>query len=181
MFKIKFRIVDDFKVLESITAEKFDEEYNQILGYIQICFGEHKEGSYYHEKPLREDEEGDEILDYWFDKMLQTINVLDGGHDYVAFIEIEKANRWIEFRKSKDNVLINVATGKARDNKLFITEECVFSYVRPLDFMIEYSEFKIQVYETANKFLMEMQKINPCLLSTKMALSLRKKLELFSK
>ena len=181
MFKIKFRIVDDFKTLESITEETFDKEYNQILGYIQVCFGEHKEGSYYHENPLRDNEEGDEILDYWFDKMLQTINVLDAGYNYVAFAEIEKINRWIEFRKSEDKILINVAIGRAQDNKLFITEKGLFSYVDPLDFMIEYNKFRTQMCEITDRFLMELKKINPCLLNTKMALLLKQKLERFNK
>lgn len=108
MFKIKYRIVDDFKILESITDGEFNRNYNQILGYIQICFGEHKVGSYYHENPLRDGEVGDEILDYWFDKLLQTIIVLDGGYDYVAFAEIEKMNRWVEFKKIRIKFLMEL-------------------------------------------------------------------------
>ncbi len=181
MFKIRFRIVDDFQTLKLITEEKFDREYNQILGYIQICFGEHREGSYYHENPLRSGEEGDEILDYWFDKILQIIIMLDQGYDYVAFIEIEKMNRWLEFKKNGNNVLINVAIGNAPNNSLLITKKGLFSYVAPLNFGIEYNEFKIQVCETVDKFLIELEKINPCLCNTKMAILLRQKLYMINK
>lgn len=181
MFNIKFRIVDDFKTLEAITEEMFDKKYNQILGDIQICFGEHKEGSYYHENPLRDDEVGEELLDYWFDKLLQTIITLDGGYNYAAFMEIEKVNRWVEFKKNKNGILINVAIGKPMNNCLFITEKGLFSYVEPLDFRIEYSEFKNCVYETTNKFLMQLKEINPRIWNVKMTCQLREKLELISR
>ena len=178
MLKIKFRIVDDLKILESTTKEKFDREYNMILGYIQICFGEHKEGSYYHENPLREGEEGDELLDWWFRQILETVIIFEQGYDYTAFIEIETPNRWMEFKRNKNDILVNVAIGKAQNNVARITEKRLFSYIAPLDFKMDYNEFKIQVCEAVNKFLMELKEINPCLCNTKMALILKEKLDL---
>ena len=118
MFEIKFRIVDDLQTLSSLTAEEFDKEYDQILGYIQICFGGLLEGSYFHEDSLRRGEEVDELLDYWFDKLLQTIIMLDQGYDYVAFAEIELADRWLALQKIGNEIIVNAAIGKAQNNSL---------------------------------------------------------------
>ena len=107
MFKIKFRIVDDIQLLSTIQTKIFDDEYDQILGFFQISFGAHQEGVYYHENQLKEDEEGSELLDYWFDKILLVAILLDSESDYVAFKEIETVNRWIDFTKRDNNVFIN--------------------------------------------------------------------------
>ena len=182
MFEIKFRIVDDFKALRTITEEEFDKEYNMILGYIQVYFGEHEEGGmFYHENPLRDGEEGDELIDSWFYLMLEVVNLLDKGYDYVAMPEIEFMDRWIEFRKSKDDVIINVGIGKGQENKLLITEKGRLSYVDPVDFTIEYDKFRMEVYEKASRFLMELKEINPRLLNTKRARLLMEELEQMSR
>ena len=179
MFEIKFRIVDDFKALKAITEEEFDKEYNMILGYIRVCFGEHEEGGiFYHENPLKDGEEGDELINSWFYLMLEVVNLLDKGYDYAAFLEIETQDRWIEFKKSKDNVIINVAIGMTQDHRVLLTEQQPFSYVNPVDFTIEYNKFRMEVYEKASRFLMELKEINPHLLNTERAHSLKEKLEL---
>lgn len=180
MFKIRFRIVDDVKALGSLTTEVFDKEYDQILGYFQICFVTHQEGSYYHEQPLGEDEEGSELLDYWFDKMLQIIIMLEQGYEYVAFKEIETVNRWIEFTKKGDIILVNVAIEETYNNSWLITQKCSFSYIEPLDHIVSYNEFKLQVQETTEKFLRDLRKINPCLCNTQVGKLLKEKLDLIS-
>lgn len=126
MFKIKYRIVDDFEVLNSITVDEFDKEHDQILGYFRICFGIHQEGSCYHENPLADDEEGDELLDYWIDKMLKILILLGQGFEYAAFREIETVDRWLEFRREEEIIFINVAAGEAHES-LLITEKPSFS------------------------------------------------------
>ena len=166
MFKINYRIVDDFEVLRSLTKEEFDQEYDQIIGDFQICFGDHLEGSYYHENPLVNGEEGDELLDYWFEQILQVIIVLDQGSEYVAIKEIETVNRLIEFVRKEEKVLINVAIDDTNNSSLLITEKHSFSYIEPLDFVIPYNELKLQVLEVTRNFLSDLEKINSCLCST---------------
>ena len=182
MFKIKFRIVDDIESLSSITAKTFDYEYDQILGFFQMHFGTHQEGSYYHENPLERGESGGELLDYWFDKLLQTIILLDQGFNYVAFKEIETVNRWIEIVKRDDNLLLNVAIDDScKNNNLMLTTKYLFSYIEPLDFTISYKEFKMGVLEMAKEFFVELKKINEELTYTQMGKTLRRKLSIVSK
>lgn len=179
MFKIKFRIVDDIELLSSISIKIFDNEYDQILGFFQISFGSHQEGSYYHENQLMEDEEGGELLDYWFDKILQVIILLDSEADYVAFKEIEILNRWIDFTKKGDNVFINVAVDDTcQNNNLIITEKYPFSYIEPLNYVLSYQALKNQIREVSEKFLIELEHINPDLCKTKMYKVLKQKLDI---
>ena len=177
MFKIKYSIVDDFEILKSLTASIFDDEYEQVLGFFKICFGIHQEGSYYHENPLQDGEEGSELLDYWFDIILQAVLLLESGEKYVAFKEIETVNRWLEFVRREDNILINVAVDDlCKNNLLLITEKDHFTYVEPLDFIIPYKSLKEEVLIMSEKFLEELKEINRNLGKTRLWKKLKKKI-----
>lgn len=177
MFEIKYRIVDDDQKLKVITVDEFNDEWNQIIGFFQIRFDEHQEGSYYHDKPLANGEEGGELLDYWFDKLLQVIILLKINSEYVAIKEIETINRWLEFKKQSDNILINVAVDDlCQNNNLFITEKGDFTYIAPLDFIIPYECLKEQIVKAAAKFLSELECMNQKLSDTKLFVELRKKI-----
>ena len=94
MLEIKYRIVDDFRELNVVATDVFDRDWNQITGFFQICFNGHQEGSYYHNNPLV-NEVGDELLDYWFDILLDVIILLKSKSEYVAIKEIETVNKWL--------------------------------------------------------------------------------------
>ena len=179
MFKIKFRIVDDIQLLSTIQTKIFDDEYDQILGFFQISFGAHQEGVYYHENQLKEDEEGSELLDYWFDKILLVAILLDSESDYVAFKEIETVNRWIDFTKRDNNVVINVAVDDiCQNNNLIITEKYQFSHIEPLNYVMPYQDLKCQILEVSEKFLTELNQINPNLCKTKICKALQQKIDI---
>lgn len=169
MFKINYRIVDDIQELRTISSKGFDEEWNQVSGLIQICFGEHQEGSYYHHRPLKDDEIGDELLDYWFDKLLSVIISLDTISDYVAFKEIETVNRWLEFQRQEDTICIRVAVDdRCINNDLLILENGDFSYIQPSDFKMSYRHFRQKVLEVTSQFMIELKKLNIELVKTDM-------------
>lgn len=177
MFEIKYRIVDDFQQLKVITADDFNDEWNQITGFFQICFNESQEGSYYHDNPLADGEEGGELLDYWFEKLLQVIILFKSDSEYVAIKEIETVNRWLEFKKQGDNILINVAVDDScQNNKLLITEKGEFSYITPLDFGISYKCLEEQIVLISSKFLNELKCMNQKLCETKMFVELSQKI-----
>lgn len=178
MFKIYFRIVDDIEELKSITRDYFDSEHGFITGFIKIHFGEHNEGCYYHENPLRKDEIGGELIDYWLEGLLDVLNNLHITK-YSALKELETVNRWLEFKLNGENVLINVAIDKGqKTNKLFIPEPFNgFSYIEPTDYSIIYDEFKDEVLGAVSRFIKELEDINSELLKTKMALRILNKLK----
>lgn len=182
MLEIKYRIVDDFKELNMITADDFNKEWNQITGFFQICFNEHRVGSYYHDNPLADGEDGGELLDYWFDKLLQVIILLKFKSKYIAIKEIETVNRWLEFKKQGDNILINVAVDDlCQIMNLILTENGGFSYIEPLNFVIPYKCLNEQIIAITTKFLNELSCMNPNLCNTKMFYELSKKVAIAEK
>lgn len=179
MLKINFRIVDDFDELRSIKHTIFDSDYNHISGFIEILFGEHNEGCYYHEDPLQEGETGGELLDWWLNFIMDVVNSLE-EKSYVAFLEPETKNRWLEFRLDTDHVMINVAIDEEEknSNNVFITEPFSgFSYVQPVDFSVPFYQFSNEIASTVKHFITELGNINPELLKTKMALEFIAKLK----
>lgn len=178
MFQIKFRIVDNLEELKLIETACFDYEYEHVYGFFQICFGEQKEGSCYHENPLGEDETGDEVLDYWFVKLLDVISLLDKRTSYVAFKEIETERKWLEFKRLGESIFINAAI--AADNGftqlLILKQNDGFSYITPLNYTLTWSELRRGIFDATKRFLKELNDLNPKLMNTKMALEVRKKL-----
>lgn len=178
MFIINYRIVDDINELKSMTSDYFDSDYGHASGFIEIRFGEQKEGSYYHENPIREGEIGGEYIDYWLNKILDVLNTLPLSK-YAAFKELETINRWLEFQLFDNHVVINTAIDKKEvNNKLFVSERFDgFDYVEPIDFSIEFTEFKSEVRNKASRFVAELENLNPELLKTKMVKELIKKID----
>jgi len=172
MFKINVRITENFGILKTISPGHFDREYNHITGFFEIKLGAHNEGSYFHEEPLQEGEHGSELLDWWLNLMLDTVNYLENSK-YVAFQEPETFNKWLEFKVENNYVKINLAVDNSQNDNTFIIEPYKsFSYIEPTDYMISLTQLKHEVIKTTKLFLAELGNINPALLKTKMALEL---------
>ena len=176
MFKIKFRIVDDLEILKTVESNWFDANYNKIEGFIEVCFGQHKEGCYYHEGPLQEGEIGGELLNYWIDKLLDVANMLQTT-SYCAFKEIETTNRWLEFKLVENKVTINVAIDTEGRNKGLLIAESYdgFQYAEPVDFSVELNILNNEIRFSVKRFLAELEKINPKLLKSQMVSDIAKK------
>lgn len=178
--EIRFRIVDDLNQLKSATAQEFDRDIRQISGFFQILFDGHCEGGcYYHERPMQDGEYVGELIDYWFDCLIDTVYyLLWGNTDYVAFWEIDTYKRWIEVRRNKNLLKINVADlSHKKFEKLFMLEdEGRFTYVEPLDYTIMFEEFRKEVVDKTKLFLENLNSINPNLSESKHIIAMREKL-----
>ena len=174
MFMINYRVVDDFEELKNISSKDFDNDWNQITGFFQICFGEHEEGCYYHENPLRADEFGEELLDYWFDQLLCTIELLEKT-DYVAFREIETVKRWLEFKRDGETVTINVVLNSSEKALLITKPFHEFLYVEPENFACTWDELKKNVIKQTGRFFNELRQLNPQLMESEKISGLLKK------
>lgn len=179
MFRLKFRIVDDIMELSSVDISHFDIEIKHITGFFQMQFGEHIEGHYYHEGPLGEGEVGGELLDYWFAQLAKGMNLLERGGNYFAIKEIETMDRWIEVQQYGKNLIINVAIDNEHIiNQLFLSENPgSFVYENPRNFTLSWEEMKSCLIATIKSFLLNLQRINPKLINTQMALILYRQLE----
>lgn len=178
MFKINIRIVENIEILKTMDISTFDNEYNQIEGFFQICMGSHKEGCYYHDNALQDEEIGSELLNYWMNRLLDVINHFLNGEEYIAFHELETMNRWLEFKKNDGKIQIRVAIDSSMKIKeLLITSPCYdFDYTELWKYQIEFSKFRNEIIKSVNNFLHQLKMLNPNLLKTKMALELIRKL-----
>lgn len=177
MFKIKYRIVDDFEELKMITGNEFDQERDQITGYFQWHFGTYQEG-YYCENSLEEGEVGDELLEYWFESFLKVVILLKTGFDHVAFHEIEFADRWLAFEKTGDKVTINIVEDQKHESKSqLVTEHRYFVLLEALNDIVLFKDFENEVFDNAKKFIDEVALLNLELKKTDMYSRIKTKIE----
>lgn len=168
MFDINYRIVDDIDILRGMSAKYFDREWHHITGFFQVVIGNQWEVSWYHDKPLYDGETGPELLEYWFDAFLSVIEILRQS-EYVAILEIEIGNRWLEFTRDDEMVCIKVAVDSFKGNHpLLVTEpRNTFSYLEEKGSIVQWSYFYSLIIAKLNSFLQDIEKINPRLLETK--------------
>ena len=108
--------------------------------------------------------------------------LLKSSYDYVAFKEVETVNRWLEFRKQNGNIIINVAVDELCIIKnLLVTDRYNFSYVMPVDFVINEEVFYRKLLDTSIKFINEIERINAKLLNTKLVSELTEKVQMIKK
>lgn len=177
MIALNYRIVDEIDKLKLMDSSWFDKSHEHISGFIEFCFGDQKEGCYYHENPLRDGETGGELLDWWFNYLLDTVNFLIITK-YVAFNEPENVNRWLEFKLIDNTVKINIAKAKPGKKGINFTIDAnvEFDYIEIKEFSVQYDEFKKEVLNKINRFLCELKNLNSNLLQTKMAFELLSKM-----
>jgi hypothetical protein len=173
VFKIKTRITNDIEELKTMTSDYFDKEWNNIGGFIEIDIGGHKEGCYFHEKPLQDGELGGELVNWWIELFLNCAIQIQKTN-YVAFHEPETTHRWLEFKLVADNVIINVAVDTKLMNRtsFFCENYDGFIYEGPKNYSISLEQFTSEVYAVTRYFLDELKIINPDLLNSQMAINL---------
>lgn len=168
MFGINYRIVDDLDTLRGMSARYFDSEWQHITGFFQVIVGDAWEGSWYHNEALYDGETGPELLEYWFDAFLSVIDILTES-SYVAILEIEMGNKWLEFTKDDEKVCVKVAVDSFDDNcPLMVTEpRSTFSYITGKECVVQWPHFCSLIIIKLNSFLRDVEEINPKLLETK--------------
>ncbi len=179
MFQINYRIIIDDSMDELKTADvsTLNREWTIIEGFIEMHYGEQREG-YYHGDPLRVGEVGDEIINDWLEKFLDVVTCLEKGMAYAAFAEIEYADKWIEFKRWDQSVVINIVLEtEEKPNARFLTEPLtILTYKEPRNVTVSYAQFKQGVISAVQSFLQELEAIKPNLLKTRMGIHMLQKL-----
>lgn len=169
MFEIKCRIVDDFLQLRTLETEEFDREYNNVSGFVLVEFGQHREGSGYHENPLHAEEIGLEWINYWLSAFLEVGFLLFSTAHVASFREIEKANRWIVLRLDNKKIIANVGVSSINKGMTIQEDYEQFTFIEPIDYEISCNEFYVEVMKATKKFLDDLKAINTKLSQSKMA------------
>ena len=171
MFKINYRIVDDFDLIINNDKKTFDED-PEIEGFFQLKFDNNIEG-YYHDKELSNGEEGLELLINWFDLLLEVSENLK-INNYVAFQIPEIHNRWIELSLLNEN--INASLIKDKEEKeirpiIINTPPKMLEYLNWKNIKILKKDFFEEVAENVKLFVQDLVKLNNKLENSKVLIS----------
>lgn len=176
MFNIQYRIVDDLEGLRYLSADEFNREFADIMGFFSINYNGTIEG-YYHSEPLRDDEIGNEMLTLWFEMFISVANTLPVSN-YVAFREIDSFNTWQKFVKYNDEIIVSIVKDNLSNSDYFITEPSErFSATSIEGIIIPYYEFSEEIIKKAELFIHEIGKLNKELVKTSLFKRLEGKLQ----
>ena len=160
--KIRFTIFDQDD-LGTMPAEEFDCNCEVVYGYFEISFGEHAEGQDY-DFDIPEELVGGEALGYWFSSLLDALQLFQNEKtNYVAIRVIEYVDRWIEIKKIREKVCLNIAhASDPRENEALLLTSQLYDavYEPPLDTLENYDSFYREIIRATTEFLHEMKNIN---------------------
>lgn len=167
--KIRFTIFDK-EYWRSIFANEFDQWGEDVSGYFELRFGDHIEGEYC-DFFMPEELLGGESLDYWFSSLLEALYLFQSKKtNYVAIRVIEYVDRWLEIKREKTQICLNVA--RASDPReteaLLLTSQIHDPVYEPsLDTMENYDSFYQEITNAVIKYLSEMKNLNPDLMKAR--------------
>jgi hypothetical protein len=166
MFIINYRITEDIKYLKSLELEIFDNN-SDLEGFFSMTFN-NKSYGYYHDNPLREEENGWDLITNWFSLLLNAYLELIVTK-YVAISDIESYNSWIELKMEDDKVVVNIIETEKEDGMEEITTKPFneFKYGDWNNVLIELKDFKEELILKTKKYLNEIAAINPKLLESR--------------
>ena len=166
--KIRFTIFDQ-DYLKSLSAEEFDKE-GGVDGYFEIRFGEHSEGEF-NDFYIPEELLGGESVDYWMDSLAKALCLFQKRQtDYVAIRVIEYVNRWIEIKKIRNQVFLNVAHSKdpREEYNLLLTSQLYSPvYKDPLDTIVSYDDFYHEIVSAVKRYFDALDTLNLEFLNTR--------------
>ena len=88
----------------------------------------------------------------------------------MAIRVIECVDRWIEIKKTGNQVCLNVARSKdSREeyNLLLTSQLCSPVYEEPLDTMVSYDDFYHEIVSVVKRYFDALDKLNPKFLNTR--------------
>ena len=149
MFTIKYKtVLHDY---DGISGES---------GFFQIICGEMTYGDYY--PPDIEQYMGTEWLFTWFENITKVGLYLE-DHENAAVPDLETINRWIEFKKQSDQVLMNIAYIDHPKDPFFLGEEISADIPRRLSEYVtcDFIQMKNEIVAKTECFIEEIIQLNP--------------------
>ena len=145
MIQIKWKITDSLK---EVDLKEFNNEWNGIYGYFEICVNNHTI-CYFPNRELLIVEEGNEDILYWLYKLLEGISFLNSYNVYeIQLLSLNSVK--IVLKKSK-----KIKFSLVNSN----TDEIIWSE------KISMEELYKGVRSSVSKFIEEVQSINALLLN----------------
>jgi len=147
-------------IIKTWSAKEFDEE-GDLEGFFELEFEGNSYG-YFHTKPLKEGEEGFDLIGRWLEDLLRAVLILKNGQ-YVAISDIEALYTWIEFERCKDLLKVSVVTSDIDEvtDSIFIQPLPKREYKDWQNVFIVFSDFQKEVVEKTELYIQFLIEINP--------------------
>ena len=144
MVRIRWIITDDIK---NVDFYEFSSEWNGIFGYFEIRVNNRVVG-FYPDRELFPNEDGNEDISYWLNKLLDGIMQLDMRKEYE--IQLLSMNL-LKLVFNKRNVLV-ISLVNTQTNDMIWSER------------IPYEEMYDEIRKNIRSFIREINNLNPALL-----------------
>ncbi|MBP1903702.1 hypothetical protein J2Z32_000314 [Paenibacillus turicensis] len=158
MFKIDYRIVDDFNELRAVTYKEFNEDFTDIFGFFSVNYNGIIEG-YYHDNKLRKDENGQDMLVSWFDLFLSVLENFNNSN-YVAFREVGTLDIWYEFQYKQDEIYISRTQGIVEKEYIIFEKHENFKSSVWSGVKIPFNDFRNEIMLKVKDFILQIELIN---------------------
>lgn len=175
MFRINYRITCTKENIKSMTAEDFHD----VEGFFQIVLNKNKYGLY-HDKPLREGEQGWWWIILWFEEFLETVLGLK-TNNYILISDIESHNTWIEIKRVADMLSVNIVRAEKIDEDSNIVRRRklnnIDEYLWHEDNTVSFKEFIDEITDKSNRVIYEIKSTNSGLMKSVKMINFIKLLE----
>ncbi len=172
MFKIKFKTLEDAKLLKSISLEQFKHEYSyNIRGFLLLSFNDKTFGFLDEDESCNGDDIFAELLVTWFSFLNEVVRKLViESHTYVAVKYVEDASTWFEFKVNERNLLtvslIEVQPVLGPSSVIVYTPFDKYTYGNWRNVEILLDEFASEVIDKTKQFISAVKNINLILLES---------------
>lgn len=175
MIEIKYRIIIDETYWRALTVEQIDCE-GGIEGFFQLNLQSESYG-YCHQEPLRDGEEGFDLISTWLDQLLE-VCLLSHETKYVAIKDIESYNTWLQFVVDGEEWKVSVIQVDGLMAESVLTSPVAgVIYPEWRDVAIKQNQFTAEVVRATNRFIVELAGINPLFSRSERVLSLQAMLD----
>lgn len=112
----------------------------------------------------------------WFEKLIEVCLLLR-EKQYIALSDVESYNAWIEFKRSNDNVFINVVYSESLHRDAMLFKEISVDIPRKLshDACCLFSQMNKEIIQKATNYIADILLLNPRLLNEEKCLSQNQK------
>ncbi|MBR1693099.1 MAG: hypothetical protein IJ711_10080 [Lachnospiraceae bacterium] len=139
-----------FEIIYKIVCSEYDDFAGEN-GFLQIKFNNFQYGEMYPEELY-------DIMDKvslhdWIERLIRVAKYLR-TNDYVALSDVESYNKWLEFKKKGQNVIVSIVKAKkakgSKDVELDLQNSVAGEWTNQV---ISYDEFQSEIYVKGGEYI----------------------------
>ncbi|MCQ4637794.1 hypothetical protein NE619_13750 [Anaerovorax odorimutans] len=161
MVRIQYRLFEDMDLLKTATTEEFERELDSFWGFFELQINDKVIG-FYHPNEIEEWETGGEIINLWFESLMDTIKLLKcsdvvtmtivGG---MTFLEFRRKGERHEIKRGASEEVFKTGPVVQQRELKIGREDVIFD-----NEYIELAELEEEVRKKCGMFIEEVRNLN---------------------